>query len=216
MPQGVEDSWKQEDTSSVEVGFKVSGLDSRLKFDAAAFYTEIDDAFNFVFVAPIVSQVIRNVDEAEITGFEASVAFVANDHLAIDASYGVIDSEVTKSSWIGAGGVDIVGKTLPLNPEYTANIGITLSGSFSSDMDGFLRVDFSRLGETFFEAENFIARDPVNLVNVNAGFGTEKWQVSVWGKNLGDKDYVAELINPPGVNYYARPRMYGIEGTLRF
>jgi iron complex outermembrane receptor protein len=79
-----------------------------------------------------------------------------------------------------------------------------------------LRVDFSRLGETFFEAENFIARDPVDLVNVNAGFGTDTWQLSVWGKNLGDKDYVAELINPPGVNYYARPRMVGVEFTLRF
>ncbi len=216
MPQGVEDSWKQEDTSSAEIGFKTSGLDGRLNFDAAAFYTEIDDAFNFVFVAPIVSQVIRNVDEAEIKGFETSVAFLATDYLEIDASYGVIDSEVTKSSWIGAGGVDIVGKTLPLNPEYTANIGITLTGSFGADKDAFLRVDFSRLGETFFEAENFIARDPVNLVNVNAGFGTEKWQLSVWGKNLGDKDYVAELINPPGVNYYARPRMYGAEFTLHF
>jgi len=169
-----------------------------------------------VFVAPIVSQVIRNVDEAEIRGFETSVAFLATDYLEIDASYGVLDSEVKKSSWIGAGGVDIVGKTLPLNPKYTANIGITLSNSFSNDMDGFLRVDFSRLGETFFEAENFIARDPVNLINLNAGFGTEKWQLSVWAKNLGDENYVAELINPPGVNYYARLRMYGIEGTLRF
>jgi len=216
MPQGVEDSWKQEDTSSIEIGFKTSGLDGRLKFDAAVFYTEVDDAFNFVFVAPIVSQVIRNVDEAEIKGFEASVAFLANEHLEIDASYGVIDSEVKKSSWIGAGGIDIVGKTLPLNPEYTANIGITLTGSFGADKDAFLRVDFSRLGETFFEAENFIARDPVDLVNVNAGFGTDTWQLSVWGKNLGDKDYVAELINPPGVNYYARPRMVGVEFTLRF
>jgi iron complex outermembrane receptor protein len=216
MPQGVEDSWEQEDTSSVEIGFKTSGLDGRLKFDASVFYTEVDDAFNFVFVAPIVSQVIRNVDEAEIKGFEASVAFLANEHLEIDASYGVIDSEVTKSSWIGAGGVDIVGKTLPLNPEYTANIGITLTGTFGVDKDAFLRVDFSRLGETFFEAENFIARDPVDLVNVNAGFGTDTWQLSVWGKNLGDKDYVAELINPPGVNYYARPRMVGVEFTLRF
>jgi len=216
QPQGVEDSWKQEDTSSAEIGFKASGMDGRLNFDAAAFYTEIDDAFNFVFVAPIVSQVIRNVDEAEIKGFETSVAFLATDYLEIDASYGVIDSEVTKSSWIGAGGVDIVGKTLPLNPEYTANIGITLNGSFSNNIDGFFRVDFSRIGETFFEAENFVGRDPVNLINLNAGFGTEKWQLSVWAKNLGDENYVAELINPPGVNYYARLRTYGIEGTLRF
>ena len=216
MPQGVEDSWKQEDTRSLEIGFKTSGLDGRLKFDIAAFYTEIDDAFNFVFVAPIVSQVIRNVDEAEIKGFEASVAFIANDWLQVDASYGLLDSEVTKSSWIGAGGVDIVGKTLPLNPEYTANLGITLANSFSADMEGFLRVDFSRLGETFFEAENFIGRDPVNLVNVNAGIGNDTWQLSVWGKNLTDEDYVAELINPPGVNYYARPRMYGVEVNYRF
>ena len=175
-----------------------------------------DDAFNFVFVAPIVSQVIRNVDEAEIKGLETSVAFLATDWLEIDASYGVLDSEVTKSSWIGAGGVDIVGKTLPLNPQYTGNIGVTLSSSISNNMDGFLRFDFMRLGETFFEAENFIGRDPVNLFNVNAGIGSDKWQVSVWGKNLGDEDYVAELINPPGVNYYARPRMYGLEATIRF
>ena len=216
MPQGVEDSWKQEDTSSVEIGLKTSGVGGRLKFDAAVFYTEIDDAFNFVFVAPVVSQVIRNVDKANIKGFETSVAFLANEWLEIDASYGLIDSEVDKSSWIGAGGVDIVGKTLPLNPKYTANIGITLSNSFADNMEGFLRVDFSRMGKTYFEAENFVGRNKVDLINVNAGFGTEKWQVSVWAKNLTDKDYVAELINPPGVNYYARPRMYGIEVSTRF
>ncbi|MCH6566708.1 MAG: TonB-dependent receptor, partial [Proteobacteria bacterium] len=79
QPQGVEDSWKQEDTSSVEIGLKTSGMGGRLKFDAAAFYTEIDDAFNFVFVAPLVSQVIRNVDKANIKGFETSVAFLANE-----------------------------------------------------------------------------------------------------------------------------------------
>jgi len=79
MPNGVKDSWEQEDTRSFELGFKTSGLDGRLKFDIAAFYTEIDDAFNFVFVAPLVSQVIRNVDEAEVQGFETSLAFLVNE-----------------------------------------------------------------------------------------------------------------------------------------
>ncbi len=191
-------------------------MGGRLKFDAAVFYTEIDDAFNFVFVAPVVSQVIRNVDKAEIKGFETSVAFLANEWLEIDASYGLIDSKVKESSWIGAGGIDIVGLELPLNPKYTVNIGITLSNTFANNMDGFLRVDLSRMGKTYFEAENFVPRNKVDLLNVNAGFGTEKWQVSVWGKNLTDKNYIAELINPPGVNYYARPRMYGLEVAYRF
>ena len=164
----------------------------------------------------MVSQVIRNVDKAEVTGFETSVAFLANEWLEIDASYGLLDSKVKESSWIGAGGIDIVGLELPLNPKYTANLGITLSNSFANDMEGFLRLDLSRMGKTFFEAENFIARNTVDLININAGIGTEKWQVAVWAKNLTDKDYVAELINPPGVNYYARPRMYGLEVSYRF
>jgi iron complex outermembrane receptor protein len=216
MPNGVDDSWEQEDTRSFELGFKTSGLDGRLKFDIAAFYTEIDNAFNFVFVAPLVSQVIRNVDEAEVQGFETSLAFLVNEWLQIDASYGLIDSEVTSSDWIGAGGVDIEGLTLPNNPEYTGNIGITFDASLSDNIDGFLRIDYSRMGKTYYEAENFIARDPVDLINVNAGFGTEAWTVSAWGKNLTDEDYPAEVLNPPGVVYWARPRQYGLEVTVRF
>ncbi len=58
----------------------------------------------------------------------------------------MIDSEVTSSSWIGAGGVNIVGKELPNNPEYTVNIGVTLDTYLTDTIDGYLRIDFSRMG----------------------------------------------------------------------
>ena len=70
MPEGVRDSWDQEDTRGVEFGFKSNLLGGAATFNASGFYTRIDDAFTFFFVAPFNAQIIRNIDEAKSSGFE--------------------------------------------------------------------------------------------------------------------------------------------------
>ena len=77
LPQGVRDSYDQEDTEGFEIGFKSSLLGGALRWDAAVFDTEVENGFTFVFVAPFTAQTTRNIRSADVTGLETSVAWLA-------------------------------------------------------------------------------------------------------------------------------------------
>ncbi len=218
MPAGVFDQWQQEDSQSFELGFKGSAANDRFKYSGAVFHTNVDDAFAFTFVAQLTAQIIRNVDEAEITGVELSGSWLATEHLQFDLNLGFLDSEINASSWMGAGGVNIVGNELPYNPDHTINFGLTYQRPLSETWSGYLRLDYQQIGELFFEVENFAARDQLNFVNVRLGFGSDQsgWDFAFWAKNLTDEDYIADLINPNGITYYGKLRQVGFEATKRF
>jgi iron complex outermembrane receptor protein len=217
LPNGVEDSWDQEDTKGIEFGLKTNFLNGRVRLNAAVFYTDIDNAFTFSFVAPFNAQVIRNIDEAEVLGLEASATWMLTDNLSFDFGFGLLDSEIKKSSWLGAGGINIEGKELPLNPESTVNAAISYNRTLFGSWDGFIRLDYQRLGKTPFEPENFVKRDPVDLVNLRLGLSSANgWQFTGWVRNLTDEDYTQEFTNPNGISWPSRLRSYGIEVTKRF
>jgi iron complex outermembrane receptor protein len=217
MPEGVRDSWNQEDTRGVEFGFKSNFLGGAATLNASGFYTRIDDAFTFFFVAPFNAQIIRNIDEAKSSGFEADVSYLPISGLQCDFAVGVLDTEILKSAWLGTGGVDIRGKKLPFNPDSTINAGVSYSRSLLDQWRGFGRLDYERLGRTAFDPENFATRDPVTLLNLRGGVTARGgWEVSIWGRNVTNKDYLAESINPNGISWLARPRQWGVDVTKRF
>jgi len=217
LPQGVSDSFEQEDTKGLEFGFKSTLLDAALRFDTALFYTEVDNGFTFVFVAPFTAQTTRNIKAAEITGAEASLSWLATERLQFDVGVGLLDSEITESSWIGAGGINIIGNKMPQNPESSLNVGLSYHRQIRNDRQWFARLDYARLGEMYWEPENFVARDPLSLVDLRGGIRSDSgWEFVGWINNATDEDWIAEESNPNGIVYYGKPRQYGVELTYRF
>ena len=193
-----------------------AALDPR-RLHASGFYTKIDDAFTFFFVAPFNAQIIRNIDEARSAGFEAEAAWFPVTGLQLDLAVGVLETKILKSAWIGTGGVDIVGKRLPFNPRSTVNAGIGYSHPIRQGWQGFGRFDYEMLGSTAFDPENFALRDPIHLLNVRGGttFGGG-WELALWVRNLTNEDYLAASINPNGISWLGRPRQWGVDITKRF
>jgi iron complex outermembrane receptor protein len=217
MPEGVRDSWNQEDTRGFEFGGKSNLLGGAASVNASAFYTRIDDAFTFFFVAPFNAQIIRNIDEARASGVEGDVTWLPFQGLQLDLAVGLLDTEILDSAWIGTGGIDIVGKKLPFNPSSTVNAGVSYSRTIVEGWQGFSRFDYERLGRTAFDPENFAFRDPVNLINLRGGItAAGGWELALWSRNLTNKDYLTECINPNGISWLAKPRQWGLEVTKRF
>ena len=217
VPNGVRDSWDQEDTRGVEFGFNSNLFAGTTRINASAFYTRIDNAFTFFFVAPFNAQIIRNIDQAKSAGFEAELSWLPISGLQLDAAFGLLNTEILKSGWIGTGGVNIVGKQLPFNPESTVNVGIGYSRALRAGWRGFGRVDYENIGRTPFDPENFAFRDPVNLLNLRSGVSAPAgWEVAFWARNVTNKDYVAESINPNGITWLGKPRQFGVELTKHF
>jgi iron complex outermembrane recepter protein len=217
MPNGVRDSWDQEDTRGFEFGFKSNLLGGAATFNASTFYTRIDDAFTFFFVTPFNAQIIRNIDEARSSGVEANISWLPVTGLQLDFALGLLDTEILDSAWIGTGGVDIRGKKLPFNPDSTINAGVGYSRPVLNGWQGFGRLDYERLGETAFDPENFALRDAVHLVNLRGGVTARGgWEVSIWSRNLTNEDYMTENINPNGISWLGKPRQWGLDVTKRF
>ena len=182
LPQGVRDSYDQEDTEGFEVGFKSTLAGGALRLDAALFDTEVANGFTFVFVAPFTAQTTRNIKAADVSGLETSLSWLATERLQLDLGLGFLDSEITASDWVGAGGISIIGKEMPQNPDSTANLGLVYRGQLGGDREWYARLDYRRLGEVYWEPENFVARDPLSLVDLRFGITSRAW---LGGRRLG-------------------------------
>ena len=93
-------------------------------------------------------------------------------------------------------------------------------------MEFFVRPDFRIIGDTYFYPDNFTVRDPVKLLDLRIGLGTDAWTLTAWGRNLTDEEYNSEwspgpqfFPNPGYTNNFvfkAQPQVWGVDFTYRF
>lgn len=217
VPLGVEDSYDQQDTASIEVGVKFTAPNGRFLVNAAAFHTEVDNyqTFAVVTVASILSQIIIPVDEVEIDGFEIDATWLATDSLTFNIGYGVLDSEITSDPLRG-----FKGNKAPMTPDDSFNAGLSYRQPFTlagNEASVFLRVDYRRTGEVFFLPGNFAKRDDIDFVDVRLGleFG-QGWRIEGFAKNATDEDYCGSFFTANGFCFPGKLRETGVEVTKRF
>jgi len=211
----VGDMFNAETADTVEGGFKSTWLNRRLTFNAAAYNTISHNGYFFIFLAANSTQNLGNIDEVRYTGFDLDGTARLGYGFTADASFGYTDSDVQKYPLKSR-----IGEDAPLVSRYTANIGLQWRHEFDFESDATIRVDWSRIGPTYFwELDNvspdIVTRNPVDLVDLRATLHQAHWSISAWAKNLGDSHYNAEY-SPGGFVFKAQPRRYGLEATMRF
>jgi iron complex outermembrane receptor protein len=227
----ISDDYKKETSTSFELGVK-STIGDSIRWEAAYYHVEVDDMQFFEFVVgPFgLMRVIENIDEATMDGFEATVVWSATDWLNVFAGGNWIDSEIDKNSVRP----DTVGNESPYTPEWTANFGGDVVFPITSALNLIGSIDFSGFGDTWFHVvqdqqrptafgpgEYSIAqRDSYWLINARLGFGADNWSVVAFGRNIGDEDWLQEVIPAPEFGgSFTHPgtlSRFGIEMTYRF
>jgi iron complex outermembrane receptor protein len=128
-----------------------------------------------------------------------------------------------------------VGNKLPHVPAYTLNAGVQTDHRLSDNLQLVARVDFQRLGQTWFHTvqdnvvptmfgsnANFsrLERDPFNLVNVRLGLKGNRWDATLWSRNVFNKEYITEVSAAPEFGGgFASPghgRTFGADVAYRF
>jgi len=212
IPEGVFDIYPQQDTASIEGGFKWNSTDGRWVFNGAAFFTEVDNYQTFTFNGQLNgSQIIIPVDEVEINGIELDFTGQLTDGLSFNVGAAFNDSEITAESFRG-----YVGNEAPQTPDHTLNIGLQYQDPGNRF---FVRGDFQQIGELFFMPANWVARDELDLINLRGGVNLlrdQSLQLAIWCDNCTDENYFGEGFNDSGLFYYGRLRRTGIELTKRF
>ena len=213
---GVSDSYNKEVSKSFEVGFKGRYLDGRLAINGAIFETEVDDNQFFEFFAGPwgLLRVVTSIDQLDISGSELDFKYALTDSIRLDGGIGYTDGEIKKN----AHRPNTVGNNAPLAPEHTYNLGMQYETAFSANYDLVVRVDYMEVGETWFHTVqnnqqpsvwgallgypvasdmSKSVRDPYTLVDLRASIVGEKLSLTLWGRNINDEEYLAEIIPAP-------------------
>jgi iron complex outermembrane receptor protein len=211
---GVMIPYEPEEVDAYEIGFKNQFLDDRLRLNLVAFQYDYKDlqVFRLTGDGPRAD----NAAQSTVKGFEAEFQTIVTESFSIDGSVGTLDAKYDEYA-IPIPPADFSGNTLNHAPEYTANFGAQYVAPIRKG-DLTVRADYSRRGDTYFDRANgpFDLQEAYGIFNLNVRYDANSWYVALYGKNLGDEDYVTgQLINPPfncgcrtvGVG---EPRTYGI------
>ncbi|MBI1392505.1 MAG: TonB-dependent receptor [Alphaproteobacteria bacterium] len=208
---GVADIFEAETADTFEVGLKSSLFGDRVTANFAAFTTESDNSYFFVFLAANSTQNLGNVPETRLYGFEFDATAYVSDELQLNLGFGYTDSEINSFP-----DPTRIGNEAPLVSRTTFNIGgLYTTPIGSSGLEAQVRADYRRTGKTWWDVENSTVRDPVNLVDLRGGVKGERWSLMGFARNAFDEEYNAEF-SPGGFVFKARPRVYGVDFTLDF
>jgi len=174
------------------------------------FTTESKNSYFFVFLAANSTQNLGNVPKTRIDGFELEAFVTPLPDLQINAALGMTWSEIKEFP-----DPVVIGNEAPLISRSTFNLGFQWTPQLNDTLDGLMRVDYRRTGDTWWEVYNTTVRDPVNLVDARAGVKGGAWGVYIFGSNIFDEEYNAEF-SPGGFVFKARPRVYGLEANFEF
>lgn len=237
-PVLISDQYDEETSLAFEVGVKGNALDSRLRYEAALFRTDVDDMqfFEFFVGGFGLLRVVSNIDEVDLQGFELSGSFQATDWLNLFAGYAFTDSEIQENRVRP----DTVGNKSPYTPDWTGNIGAQVELPMTANLAFVGGIDARLVGDTWFHViqENdrptgfsaafgagpanytLAERDAYTVVNLRAGVQADNWTVTAFVTNLMDENYLEEVIPAPefGGSFISpgTQRRAGIEAVIRF
>ena len=229
----VNDIFKKEVSKAAEAGFKASLLDNHLSINGAVFYTKLENAqfFNF-FAGPFgLLRVVTNIEQETLKGVEVDFRWKATDMFTLSGGIGTVDGKIDRYN----GRPYTAGNKVPYAPKYTANLAAEFSYPVGDTMELVVRLDGTALGETWFHPVqddsvqtlfgapgNYskTRRDAYEVFNARIGLRGENWDATFYGRNLGDKDYLAEVIPAPEFGgsfiHSGTGRAYGLDLSYKF
>ena len=211
-----EREFDDEDTTSYELGLKSTLFDSRMRINAAAFYSQIDDYQSQLQLPTGLGTFVSNEGEVESSGIDIQLEAVPLANLTLSAGLLYMHKyEVTDGPNEGL--------ELPFTAEYSGHLGATLVFPLA-DGGIYIRGDYTFMDDHVTNTtskENLEDKDFDDRETLNAkiGWRNDNWNISLWGKNLTDDEYAVQTTNTflfSGMDAYflAPPRTYG--ATLRY
>jgi iron complex outermembrane receptor protein len=207
---GVNDIFEAETADTWELGFKSQWLDGVLTLNGAAFTTISRNSYFFVFIAANSTQNLGNVPKVRLNGFELEARVAPSRDVQFDVSWGNTYSKIKAFP-----DPVVLGNEAPDISRSTLNVGAQFTPELGGGVSALLRADYRRIGRTWWDVYNTTVRKPVDLVDARAGIRWDDFSVTAFATNLFNKKYNAEF-SPGGFVFKARPRIYGVEGSVRF
>jgi len=207
---------------SLEVGLKSLWLDGDLMTNISAFYSLRRNAQVKTSVDVGSGQFkdyLTNAAEGTNYGIEADLDWVASDKLRIFASLGLLHASFDEYDNPNPNGYVADGRRQAHAPAYQFSLGseiyITSRWTFRANIEG--------KDEFYYSNSHDSKSSSYAIVNSSLDYQTGDWKVSLWGRNLFDKDYYTRGFyfannapsydDPNTYTQYAEPRVIGLSLT---
>lgn len=219
--------------NSIEAGLKTSLFQGKLQLRTAIFYSErrdqqIEDA-NFIPVCEVgnaencggrFENFIQNGGDGNNYGIELEADWSLSPSLQAFVNVGMLRTEI--DSYKNANNDDLSGRDQAHAPEYQFATGISwqITEAFAAQLEVEGRDEF------YYSEGHNAQSDAYALLNGSVKYATDHWQVSLWGRNLSDKDYAVRGFrfgNDPRTDYatttyeqLGEPRMVGATLSVQY
>jgi iron complex outermembrane receptor protein len=174
--------------TSVELGWKLRDGEGRLSLDLAAFYmrrteqqvstsVQVDpgDPLSFIYLTD-------NAARGENYGLEAALRWQVGPRLSLGATLGLLE---TRYLDYVVGERDLAGRGQAHAPPYQASV----TAEFRDPRGWFARADLQGVAGFYFSDSHDQRALPYELLNLRAGYETDRWGASLWVRNAFDADY---------------------------
>ncbi|MFO7549757.1 MAG: TonB-dependent receptor [Haliea sp.] len=213
-----------------ELGLKGTTSGGRARWSAIAFRTEIEDLQVTSFRG--TSFLVGNAASTLSQGLELEGSVALTESFTLDASLAYLDSEyqdfkgaactVPQTAIIGSVGCtqDFSGRRGPNAPEWSGTVNVNYYQPMGNHLALRANAQLTYKSEYFVDSD----LDPNSLqqgytkLNLSMGIGAanDKWSVSVYARNLTDKDSYSMIVDSPfSAGIYAgfveEPRVVGLQ-----
>lgn len=226
---------KQESLIDYEAGFKAQLLDRKLSINGAAFYYDYKNKqLRAKFIDPIFGALdqLVNIPKSSVKGAEIEINARPIEGLSMSASAVYLDAKVKE--YVGVVGLhraangllvadtaSFKGRRLPFSPKFQYTARMDYDTPITSDINGFFGIGLSGQSKTSgvlttlgVQPESIFDIKSYTLVDGNLGIhaADDSWRVSLWGKNILNKNYNTNIIQAYDtvVRYTGMPATYGI------
>jgi len=202
-----------EKVDAYEIGLKSQFLDRRLTLNLAGFWTNVANYQSAVTTLTNLGtylQYIQNVGRVRARGAELDTQLDITRRISISGALSYVDAKyrnyrdapapVEQDPALGAT-VDLTGRQIAGAPKFTYSLGADasqpLGAGLGGDLELYEHADYAHRSSFFTAVSNSIySRVPAyGLLNLRIGVRTAngRWDISVWARNLADKDYFQTL-----------------------
>ncbi|MGI9238589.1 MAG: TonB-dependent receptor [Woeseiaceae bacterium] len=228
---GVPSIARSEEIVSVEVGFKATLADERVRLNSSIYHYRVDDMqFSAIGGAANLVQLV-NAERGIGKGIDVDLEWLLSDGLMVTAGFSYNDTELddpnlriapcgsglcTVMDALDANGNVIVdGNAFPQAPKLMANVILEYIHEIGNDNQIFVDADYAYQGETsFFLYESLeYNSDSTFELGLRAGLRLDdgRWELAIFGRNITDEENLIGGIDFNNLTGYDNdPAVYGV------
>jgi iron complex outermembrane receptor protein len=218
---------RQELLLAYELGFKGGLFERRVQLNASLFYYDYKDKqLSVYFADPIYTALARlsNIPTAKAYGLDTDVTWRITHDLTAMGSMTFLHTELGDYVGInGAGGSQsFTGASFPYSPTWQGSLTLLYTHPITDTLgvQAALNGRYQNKSHADLGEDSRFGIKAYGLVNASVGIHSldDRWELSVWGRNLGDTYYWNSVASNANVvvRFPGQPRTWGVSLAMKF